>query len=240
MKTKVVLLLMISLFFVSASHAQKKKRTKKVVLKIQVMNTENKAVKNASIFIDQKNTRRMTDTSGMVKLKVKPSAKTITVFTLAAGAVEKPYQGESLMKFVLKATNEIQEDPLNKKVEKENDIVYNGFIKAHKRNLNTNIHKVNSNIIENAEHYRTIYEMIAGEVPGVTVNGSTIRIRGVSSLSQSNDPLFVVNGMIVGSLDYILPTQVKSISILKGTATALYGVRGANGAIVITLKTVNE
>ncbi len=240
MKTKVVLLLMIGLLFTNVSQAQRKKKAKKSVLKIQVINTENQAVKNASIFIDRKNTKRLTDTSGFVKLKVKATAKTITVFTLAAGAVEKPYQGEAVMKFVLKATNEIQEDALNKTAEKENDLIDNGFIKAHKRNLNTNIQKVNSDIIKNAERYRNIYEMIAGEVPGVTVNGSTIRIRGVASLSQSNDPLFVVNGMIISSLDYILPTQVKSISILKGTATALYGVRGANGAIVITLKTANE
>ena len=54
------------------------------------------------------------------------------------------------------------------------------------------------------------------------------------------EPLFVVNGTIVPSIDYVNPVEVKSIVILKGSSAAIYGVRGSNGVISITLKNGTE
>jgi TonB-dependent SusC/RagA subfamily outer membrane receptor len=69
----------------------------------------------------------------------------------------------------------------------------------------------------------------------VQVNGKSIQIQGPSSINLSSEPLFVVDGMAVTSIDDIRPQQVKSIEILKGASASIYGSRGSNGVIMITL-----
>ena len=87
-------------------------------------------------------------------------------------------------------------------------------------------------------------QALQGRVAGVlmTQTGSKpgdemqIRIRGQRSLSASNDPLIVLDGIpFMGQLSDINPTDIKSMDILKdASATAIYGSRGANGVIIIT------
>jgi len=96
-------------------------------------------------------------------------------------------------------------------------------------------------------------ELMAGKISGVTVTtdgspggGSKIRIRGESSLSASNDPLIVIDGIptesggIAGSrnpLNIINPNDIESITVLKdASATAIYGNRASGGVIMITTK----
>lgn len=82
--------------------------------------------------------------------------------------------------------------------------------------------------------------MIRCEVPGVTVNGRNITVQQGHSFFGSSTPLFVVNGVIVQTIDNINPLEVKSIGLLKGTSAAIYGVNGSNGVISITLKDGTE
>ena len=88
---------------------------------------------------------------------------------------------------------------------------------------------------------------LAGTSPGVQVISSsgdpassqaTIRIRGIGSMSASNSPLYIVDGMPYdGSISEINPNDVESLSVLKdAAASAIYGARGANGVILITTK----
>lgn len=88
---------------------------------------------------------------------------------------------------------------------------------------------------------------LAGTTPGVQVisssgdpasGGPTIRIRGIGSMSASNSPLYVVDGMPYdGSISDINPNDVESMSVLKdASASAIYGARGANGVVLITTK----
>ena len=96
-------------------------------------------------------------------------------------------------------------------------------------------------------------DLLQGKTPGVQITsnsgapgaGSTIRIRGGSSLSASNDPLIVIDGLPIGSTDIsggdvlntINPNDIESFSILKdASATAIYGSRASNGVILITTK----
>ncbi|WP_205461870.1 TonB-dependent receptor [Mangrovibacterium lignilyticum] len=70
--------------------------------------------------------------------------------------------------------------------------------------------------------------------PGADVS---IRIRGGGSITQSNDPLFVVDGFPVSSISDIPADQIESIDVLKdASSTAIYGARGANGVILVTTK----
>ena len=83
-----------------------------------------------------------------------------------------------------------------------------------------------------------------GQVAGVQISsqgspGETpqIRIRGTNSLSGSNNPLFVVDGNFFDNIDFLNPSEIESVSILKDASSAsIYGVRAANGVIVITTK----
>ena len=90
---------------------------------------------------------------------------------------------------------------------------------------------------DNPIPYRTIYEMIEGRCPGVTVQGNKILIRGISPINSSTEPLIIVDGTPQTNIDWINPNDVKSIDVLKdGGSSAIYGSRGANGVIIINLK----
>ncbi|MDR1331091.1 MAG: TonB-dependent receptor [Tannerella sp.] len=80
-----------------------------------------------------------------------------------------------------------------------------------------------------------IESALQGNVAGVNVSGGKIRIRGTSSITGNTDPLWVVDGIIDGSVPN--DDEIESIQILKDAASAaIYGVRGANGVIVVTTK----
>jgi len=91
-------------------------------------------------------------------------------------------------------------------------------------------------------------EAIAGQIAGVLIqqtNGSpgdeglTIRVRGVGSITQSADPLYVVDGypMEGNAFSLLNPSDIESIQILKdASSTAIYGSRGANGVVIINTK----
>ena len=116
-----------------------------------------------------------------------------------------------------------------------------------------------------ARQYPTIDQMLQGRAPGVQVisndgnpgSGISVRIRGTNSLRSNNEPLYVVDGIIITTagedasttVDYndysenqnglngINPKDIESIEVLKdASATAIYGSRGANGVVLITTK----
>jgi TonB-dependent SusC/RagA subfamily outer membrane receptor len=94
---------------------------------------------------------------------------------------------------------------------------------------------------------QSIEEHLRGKVAGVTVTrtaegGIAVRIRGATSIYGSSEPLYVLDGVPItpgpgGSLTGIDPYDIESIKVLKDPAdTAMYGMRGANGVIIITTK----
>jgi TonB-dependent SusC/RagA subfamily outer membrane receptor len=80
--------------------------------------------------------------------------------------------------------------------------------------------------------------MIKAKAPGVTMMGGQFLIRGVSSISKNNGALIVVNDMAtdINALRSMPVQNVKSINVLKGAAASIYGSRGGNGVIIVTLK----
>lgn len=89
-------------------------------------------------------------------------------------------------------------------------------------------------------------QLLAGRISGVTVNaapggGIVVRIGGPTSFYSRQDPLFIVDGTPIeatnGTLSWLNPHDVESITVLKDpSTTAIYGVRGANGVVVIKTK----
>ena len=65
---------------------------------------------------------------------------------------------------------------------------------------------------------------------------NTIIIRGINSIKNNAEPLFIVDGNVVSSIDFIVPNEVKSITVLKDAEASIYGSRGASGVLVIKLK----
>ena len=90
---------------------------------------------------------------------------------------------------------------------------------------------------EHPHLYHNIYDMIVGRCPGVIVHGTSVTIRGTNSILGSTEPLYILDGTPIDSIDSINPNDVKSIDVLKdASATSIYGMRGANGVIIITTK----
>lgn len=88
-------------------------------------------------------------------------------------------------------------------------------------------------------------QVLQGKVAGLNIirpsgdpaAGSTLRLRGGTSLTASNSPLIVVDGIAGVDINVVQPADIKSIDVLKdASATAIYGSRGANGVIIITTK----
>ncbi|MEJ1242032.1 SusC/RagA family TonB-linked outer membrane protein [Chryseolinea sp. T2] len=137
------------------------------------------------------------------------------------------------------------------------EIIVVGYGTQKKNDLTGSVGTVKSEDIRERQ-LPTVSQALAGRVPGVNVSinsgrpggQSNVRIRGFSSISTSNNPLYVVDGVImpVGSqtdgsyllnnaIDNINPADIASIEILKdASAAAIYGARGANGVILITTK----
>ena len=88
-------------------------------------------------------------------------------------------------------------------------------------------------------------QALQGKLPGVNVVSGdgrpdadvSIRVRGGGSITQNNDPLFIVDGFPVSTISDIPASEIESIDVLKdASSTAIYGARGANGVILVTTK----
>jgi TonB-linked SusC/RagA family outer membrane protein len=138
-----------------------------------------------------------------------------------------------------------------------NEVVVVGYGTKKVKDLTGSVTSVSTKDFLNG-NVATPEQLIQGKVAGVQItqnggapgSGSTIRIRGGSSLNASNDPLIVIDGVpidndgIAGAssgLDLINPNDIENITVLKdASAAAIYGSRAANGVIMITTKKGNS
>jgi len=194
-------------------------------------------VAGALIVADGQSTGVLTRHNGTFKLKIRPGVLSLGVYTTNLGSAAMKYDGRSVVDFVLDGSvGLINFTPETPDGERDINVGY-GTIK--KKNLTTDVGYIDGQKDENAS-YTNIYEMIQGKVPGVQVTGNKITIRGINSINSGTDPLFVVDGVVVNSIDNISPRQVESITVLKGSDAAIYGSRGAGGVILISLIGLNR
>jgi TonB-dependent SusC/RagA subfamily outer membrane receptor len=235
MKAKAILLVMILL--VATIQAEGQKREKLITVTGTVTDTEMYPVGGALIVIDLQDSGTKTRKNGTFKIKVRPEVRSIGVYTSNMGSAVTIFEGQQKIDFVLDGNEAmVNFAPVVREGDTQVDIGY-GTVK--KKDLSTDVGYIDGRTVDNAS-YSTIYDMIQGRVPGVDVVGNKITIRGVGSLLLSSDPLFVVDGVAVSSIDNINPREVKSISVLKGASAAIYGTRGSNGVILITLIGTNR
>jgi len=220
MKHRFVLILLISLYAVQLVTGQKddKKSDKPVTISGKVTDNGNHPVAGAVFYVDNVRTSYFTDEKGEYKIKVSPSALKLRVSSSRFGVCDTLINGQTKINFIFKLNSDALsgiKGPGEASDEKESNPV-----KPKTKKMNT---------------YNNIYQMIRTEVSGVLVNGRSIVIQQPNSFFGSSDPLFVVDGVIVNSIDNINPVEVKSISVLTGSSAAIYGVNGANGVLCITL-----
>ena len=116
----------------------------------------------------------------------------------------------------------------------ENLNVGYGTAKKSEYTMSVSALDVNDREITNCN---TIYEYLAGRLPGVQLTDENhLIIRGKTTLRANTDPLFVVDGVAMNDISFLNPNDVKRVEILKDSAAAIYGMRGANGVIVIDTK----
>lgn len=232
MRTRIFIIIL--LIVASAIDLSGQKAGKKITITGIVLDINNQPVPEAVIIVDGKNTNISTDIDGYYKIKVKPSAVSIAVFSLAGDITEQALNNRTEVNFILgSSSNQYSELDENSSDEELINIGY-GSVKS--KDMSTNVNKISGSDKAYA-NYTDIYEMIKGQVPNVEVHGKSIRIQGASSfVGASTEPLLIVDGMTVNTIDDIPPQSVSSIEILKGSAAAIYGSRGANGVVLIRLK----
>ena len=123
------------------------------------------------------------------------------------------------------------------------DVVVIGYGEASRRTITSSISKVKGDVLSDMSISSPV-EGLKGRISGVRVvqtnntpgGGFSIKVRGGSSITQSNEPLVLVDG-VERSMNDITPEDISSIDVLKDAAsTAIYGARGSNGVILISTK----
>jgi iron complex outermembrane receptor protein len=187
-----------------------------------------------------------TNADGEYSLEV-PSARDTLIFSFVGyNRSEVPINGRTIIDVSLSSA-----------IRELENLVVIGYGTQQKEDNTGSITSVNSEDF-NQGAITNLGELFQGKAAGVTVtsndgapgSGTTIRIRGGSSLSASNDPLYVIDGVPIDGggvagmrnpLNTINPNDIASISILKdASATAIYGSRASNGVILITTKRGRE
>lgn len=129
-----------------------------------------------------------------------------------------------------------------------NDVVVVGYGTMKRKDLTGSVASITGESLTK-NPVANVAEALQGQLSGVNVisqdgrPGATqsIRVRGGGSITQSNEPLYIVDGMPVSRIDDIPADNIESIDVLKDAAsTAIYGARGANGVILITTKQAKE
>ena len=102
--------------------------------------------------------------------------------------------------------------------------------------LSVELEKYSMKVGKDYGDYENIYQLIQNEIFNVRVSGTSVTTTRPSSFTQSQEVLYVVNGMISSDISFVIPFNVKTIRYVIGSGAAKYGSQGANGAIEITLK----
>jgi TonB-dependent SusC/RagA subfamily outer membrane receptor len=187
-----------------------------------------------------------TDASGGYKMTIPDeagAAATILVFSFVGYLNQEVTVGN-------RATVDVQLLPDDKTL---NEVVVVGYGVQRKSDLTGAVGTVKAEALQERPA-ASLNQGLAGRITGVNVSvnsgrpggRSNIRIRGNTSVSVANNPLYVIDGVILNAsgltngstpIDYINPNDIASIEVLKdASATAIYGARGANGVILVTTK----
>lgn len=199
-----------------------------------VMNERSEAIPYAKITVKSTNKPFLADGKGLFQVNVS-NLNTDTLVLTAMGYQKQlvPVQGRANLTVVML---EISQDI--------KDVVVVGYGTAKSKELTGATSKVKGEDLEKMNMTR-MDQALQGQVSGVTVSSNSgspggsanIRIRGLSTFGD-NDPLILVDGVVYDSegLNALNPSDIKSINVLKDATAGIYGVRAANGVIIVETK----
>ncbi|MEO7045006.1 MAG: TonB-dependent receptor [Ferruginibacter sp.] len=197
----------------------------------KIVNDQEQPVSGVSITVKGLTTGASTDSKGDFEISVPPKS-TLVITSLGYSSKEVTVNSESFLNITL-----------HQSVTGLNEVVVIGYGSQRKEAITGSVSSISGEKL-NQVPSSNISDALQGRLPGVQISqtdtkpGATMQIliRGQRSISASNAPLIVLDGIpFSGSFSDIDPENVKSISVLKdASATAIYGSRGANGVILIT------
>ncbi|MBO7379856.1 MAG: TonB-dependent receptor [Bacteroidales bacterium] len=194
-------------------------------------------VLGANVVIDGTTTGATTDMDGNFTLKGVPENAVLKVSFIGYTTQSVPVAGKTKINVTLKEDSSDLEE-----------VVVIGYGTVKRRDLTGSVASIQGDKLK-ANPVPNIAQALQGQMPGVSVTAQdgrpgasmSIRVRGGNSITQSNDPLFIVDGVQVSTIDDIPADNIESIDVLKDAAsTAIYGARGANGVILVTTKGTKE
>ncbi|MDQ3276927.1 MAG: SusC/RagA family TonB-linked outer membrane protein, partial [Bacteroidota bacterium] len=200
----------------------------------RIANELGEGIANASVSVKGTTNGTVTNANGNFTLNVGSAARTLVVSSV--GFQTKEISIDNKTTYDVK----LMSDPQNMN---EVVVVAYGTVKKGENTASTT--QITADKFKNRP-ITNISSVLEGAAPGIqtlSANGQpgssqSVRIRGFGSINASNDPLYVVDGVVYsGGLSNFNMDDVESVSVLKDAAsTALYGSRGANGVIIITTK----
>jgi TonB-dependent starch-binding outer membrane protein SusC len=190
----------------------------------------------AGVSVQEKGSKNgtATNTSGSFSLNVTNPNATLEISSLGYTSQDIPLSGRSSISVTLAPSSAKSLD----------QVVIVGYGSQRKKDLTGAVSVITAADISDRPIVN-VGEALQGKAAGVEVTsnsgkpgaGLTIRVRGSSSISAGNDPLYVVDGVPLTDISAFSPDDIESISILKDAASAsIYGTRAANGVVVITTK----
>jgi iron complex outermembrane receptor protein len=212
-----------------------------------VLDEKNEAIIGVAVRIKGTSIGSTTNLEGKYSIKVATEGETTLEVSLLG------YERQEKVVNAVKGQNVEANFKMKPSMNNLNEMVVVGYGSTEKKDLTGSVVSINSKDF-NQGSVNTPEQLIMGKAAGVQItpnggnpgSGSTIRIRGGSSLNASNDPLIVIDGVpvandaIAGSpnpLSLINPNDIENMTILKdASATAIYGSRASNGVIIITTK----
>ncbi len=227
MRKQILTFLLLVLFSPLAMLAQQTQTVKGTVV-----DETNTPVIGATVKVNGSSIVTATDFDGNYVLKNVPADAVITYTYIGMQTQEVKVSGKSEINITLKEDSQNLEE-----------IVVIGYGAAKAKDLTAPIAVVSG---EDIAAIATSSPMAAlqGSVPGLSIVRSnspgaspTVKIRGVGSFSNNSAPLYVVDGMFYDNIDFLNNADIEEMSILKdASAAAIYGVRAANGVIIVTTK----
>ena len=203
-------------------------------VKGKVTSDSGETLPGVNVILKGTTTGIVTDFDGNYQLSV-PNGSGVLLFSfIGFDPIEVPINNKSIIDAVLISS-----------VTELDEVIAIGYGTVRKKDLTGSVASVNIGELEKVPN-PNLAQALNGRVSGVMVSTAegapgasvSIRIRGGGSITQSNEPLYIIDGFPTeDGLDNLDPSDVESIDILKdASSTAIYGARGANGVILVTTK----
>lgn len=190
----------------------------------------------ASILVTGTSTGTITDFDGNYSLNVPATAESLTVSYTGYATQTVPFTGQTTINLALTAGELLDE------------VVVVGYGTVTQKQVTSAVTTIDEKDF-NAGNINDPTQLIQGKVAGLTISkvggnvneGSTIRLRGLSSFGGNTQPLIIIDGVVGANLNTVDPADIESVNVLKdGSAAAIYGIQASSGVIIVTTKRGTE